>query len=132
MLHGGSVILLPLLALAGAMMVAVVVGLLSGYLGGWLDAVVTRIIDIVVAIPSYLTVLVVLTAFDTGSAIVVTTVAFVYAPYIIGVLRSATLAVTPLEFVLAARARGERVGWIVFREILPNTGRRWWSKSHCA
>ena len=122
-LHGGgSVILLPLLAVAGAMVVAVVVGLLSGYLGGWLDAVVTRIIDIVLAIPSYLTVLVVVTAFGTGSTIVVTTVAVVYAPYIIRVLRSATLAVTPLEFVLAARARGERVRWIVFREILPNIG----------
>jgi peptide/nickel transport system permease protein len=122
-LHGGgSVILLPLLAVVGAMAVAIVVGLLSGYLGGWLDAVVTRIIDIVLAIPSYLTVLVVVTAFGTGSTIVVTTVAVVYAPYIIRVLRSATLAVTPLEFVLAARARGERVRWIVFREILPNIG----------
>ncbi|HEY7174285.1 MAG TPA: ABC transporter permease [Micromonosporaceae bacterium] len=122
-LHGGgSVILLPLLAVAGAMVVAVVVGLLSGYLGGWLDAVVTRVVDVVLAIPSYLTVLVVVTAFGTGSTVVVTTVAVIYAPYIIRVLRSATLAVSPLEFVLAARARGERIRWIVFREILPNIG----------
>lgn len=119
---GGSVLLLPLFAVAGAMVIAVVVGLLSGYLGGWLDGVVTRVIDVVLAIPSYLTVLVVVTAFGTGSTVVVTTVALIYAPYIIRVLRSATHAVVPLEFVQAARARGERVRWIVFREILPNIG----------
>jgi peptide/nickel transport system permease protein len=62
------------------------------------------------------------TAFGTGSTVVVTTVAVIYAPYIIRVLRSATLAVSPLEFVLAARARGEQIRWIVFREILPNIG----------
>jgi peptide/nickel transport system permease protein len=122
-LHGGgSVLLLPLFAVAGAMFVAILVGLLSGYLGGWLDAVVTRVIDVVLAIPSYLTVLVIVTAFGTGSTVVVTTVALIYAPYIIRVLRSATQAVSSLEFVLAARARGERVRWIVFREILPNIG----------
>lgn len=119
---GASVLLLPLFAVAGAMMIAVVLGLLSGYMGGWLDGIVTRVVDVVLAIPSYLTVLVVVTAFGTGSTVVVITVALIYAPYIIRVLRSATHAVSPLEFVQAARARGERVRWIVFREILPNIG----------
>jgi peptide/nickel transport system permease protein len=119
---GGSVILLPLLAVSGAIVIAVIVGLLSGYLGGMVDAVVTRVVDVVLAIPSYLLVLVVVTAFGTGSLIVVLTVALVYTPYIIRVLRSATLGVSPLEFVQAARARGERTGWIIFREILPNIG----------
>lgn len=119
---GSSVLLLPLAAVAGAMIVAVIIGLLSGYLGGWLDAIVTRVIDIVLAIPSYLTVLVIITAFGSGSTIVVVTVALVYAPYITRVLRSATQAVAPLEFVQAARARGEPMRWIAFREILPNIG----------
>jgi len=119
---GGSVILLPLLAVGLAMVIAVVVGLLSGYLGGLVDAVVTRVVDVVLAIPSYLIVLVVVTAFGAGSTIVVLTVAVVYAPYIIRVLRAATLAVSPLDFVLAARARGEGIRWVVFREILPNIG----------
>jgi peptide/nickel transport system permease protein len=119
---GGSVILLPLLAVGLAMVIAVVVGLLSGYLGGRVDAVVTRVVDVVLAIPSYLIVLVVVTAFGAGSTIVVLTVAVVYAPYIIRVLRAATLAVSPLDFVLAARARGEGIRWVVFREILPNIG----------
>jgi peptide/nickel transport system permease protein len=122
-LHGGgSVILLPLFAVAVAMTIGTAIGLLSGYLGGWFDTVVTRVIDVVLAIPSYLTVLVVVTAFGSGSTVVVTTVAVIYAPYISRVLRSATQAIAPREFVLAARARGERLRWIVFREILPNIG----------
>ena len=122
-LHGGaSVILLPLLAVSVAMLVATVVGLLSGYLGGRVDSVVTWIINIALAIPSYLAVLVVVAAFGSGGLVVVTAVAVVYAPYITRVLRSATQAVAPREFVLAARARGESLGWILFREIIPNIG----------
>jgi peptide/nickel transport system permease protein len=122
-LHGGSsVILLPLLAVSAAMLIATVVGLVSGYLGGRVDAVVTWVITIALAIPSYLAVLVVVAAFGTGGAVVVTAVAVVYAPYITRVLRSATQAVAPREFVLAARARGERLSWILFREIAPNIG----------
>jgi peptide/nickel transport system permease protein len=119
---GGSVILLPLLAVAGAMVIAVVVGLVSGYMGGLVDGIVTRVVDVALAIPSYLLVIVVVTAFGSGSLIVVVTVAVVYAPYIIRVLRAATIAVSPLEFVQAARARGEKTRWIVFHEILPNIG----------
>ncbi len=122
-LHGGaSVILLPLLSISLAMAVAVVVGLLVGYLGGPLDQLVTRIIDVALAIPSYLTALVVVSAFGSSGGVVVVTVAVIYAPYIIRVLRAATQSISPREFVLAARARGESLRWILFREILPNIG----------
>lgn len=122
-LHGGaSVILLPLLAVSVAMLLATVIGLLSGYLGGKVDAVVSWVINIALAIPSYLAVLVVVAAFGSGGLVVVTAVAVVYAPYITRVLRSATQAVAPREFVLAARARGESLSWILFREIIPNIG----------
>lgn len=119
---GGSVILLPLISISLAMLVAVIVGLLVGYLGGWLDQIVSRVIDVALAIPSYLTALVVVSAFGTGGTVVVVTVAVIYAPYIIRVLRAATQSIAPREFVLAARARGESLRWILFREILPNIG----------
>jgi peptide/nickel transport system permease protein len=123
LLHGGSsVILLPLLAVAAAMVIATIIGLVSGYLGGKVDAAVTWVINIALAIPSYLAVLVVVAAFGIGGPVVVTAVAVVYAPYITRVLRSATQAVAPREFVLAARARGESLRWILFREIAPNIG----------
>jgi peptide/nickel transport system permease protein len=117
---GRSVVLLPLLAVAISIAVACLIGLLAGYLGGLFDAVVTRAIDIALAIPPFLTVLVILAGFGTGSSVIVIAVAVVYVPSIARVLRAATQVVAPREFVLAARARGDSVRWIVFREIAPN------------
>jgi peptide/nickel transport system permease protein len=117
---GRSVILLPLIAVAIATALALVIGLLSGYLGGRVDAGVTRLLDVLLAVPYFLTVLVIIAGFGTSNAVVVIAVAFVYVPGMARVLRGATQAVRPREFVLAARARGDSLRWIVFREILPN------------
>jgi peptide/nickel transport system permease protein len=117
---GRSVIVLPLIAVSLSIVFACVVGLLAGYLGGLVDAVITRIIDVTLAIPPFLTVLVLLAGLGTGDSVVVVAVAAVYVPSVARVLRAATQAVRPREFILAARARGETVWWITFREIAPN------------
>lgn len=119
---GASVILLPLAAVATSMVVATIVGLATGYLGGRVDALLSRVVDTSLAVPSYLLVLVVVAAFGNSTLVVVLTVAIIYAPYIIRVIRAATQTIAPKEFVLAARARGERLPWILFREVLPNIG----------
>jgi peptide/nickel transport system permease protein len=120
-LHGGgSVIVLPLFAVMAAVCVGTVLGLVSGYLGGRFDAILTRILDVALAVPTYLSVIVIIAGFGTGQVVVVGAVAAVYAPYITRVLRAATQAVAPREFVLAARARGESLRFILFRELLPN------------
>jgi peptide/nickel transport system permease protein len=117
---GRSVLLLPLLAVAIAIVLACIIGLISGYLGGRVDAVSTRVLDVMLAIPSFLFVLVIIAGFGTGNIVVVLAVATVYTPSIARVLRGATQSVRPREFVLAARARGDSLWWIAFREILPN------------
>jgi peptide/nickel transport system permease protein len=117
---GRSVLLLPLLAVAIAIVLACIIGLISGYLGGLVDTVSTRVLDVMLAIPSFLFVLVIIAGFGTGNIVVVLAVATVYTPSIARVLRGATQSVRPREFVLAARARGDSLWWIAFREILPN------------
>lgn len=117
---GRSVILLPLVAVSISIALACVIGLFAGYLGGLVDAIVTRVIDVALAIPPFLTVLVMLAGFGTGDLVVVLAVATVYVPSVARVLRAATQTVRPREFVQAARARGESVRWIAFREIAPN------------
>lgn len=120
-LYGGrSVILLPLVAVLLSMAFACVIGLLSGYLGGWFDATVTRIVDVFLSIPPFLTALVLLAGFGTGDLSVTICVAVVYVPPVTRVLRAATQSVRPREYILSARARGESTGWIVGREIIPN------------
>jgi peptide/nickel transport system permease protein len=117
---GRLVLLLPVIAIAIAITAGAAVGLLTGYLGGVVDLVVTRVIDVVLALPSFLLVLVIIAAFGAGDANVVVAVAIVYTPGIARVIRGATQAIRPREFVLAARARGDSIRWIVFREIAPN------------
>lgn len=120
-LDGGvSVIVLPLVAVSLALCLGGIVGMVSGYLGGVVDTVVVRAIDILLSIPNFLLVIVVIAGFGTGEQVVVIAVALVYAPSIARVIRAATQAVAPREFVLAARARGDSLTWIVFREIAPN------------
>ena len=114
---GGSVIILPLIAIFAALVIGCVAGLMSGYLGGWTDTIVTRIADIVLALPPFLLVLVILAGFGTGEAVIVVAVAAVYTPSITRVIRSAAQTLVPREFVLAARARGDSLWWITFREI---------------
>ena len=72
------------------------------------------------SIPPFLTVLVLLAGFGTGNVVVAICVAAVYVPSVTRVLRAATQAVRPREYILAARARGESTAWILFREIVPN------------
>jgi peptide/nickel transport system permease protein len=117
---GTSVVILPAIAIAVSTVISLILGLLSGYLGGKVDLVVEWMMNTALAIPSYLLAIVIVTGFGTGTGVIVAAVAVIYVPYMTRVLRSATQAVAPREFVLAARARGESVRYIVSREIMPN------------
>ena len=119
---GGTVILLPLAGVALAALAATTIGLSAGYLGGRTDMALARLLDAGLAIPSYLTAIVIISSFGTSDLVLVIVVALVYTPSMARVLRAATQAVAPKDFVQAARARGEPRRYILLREILPNIG----------
>ena len=121
LLYGArSVALVPLLATVIAFATGGIVGLLIGYVGGRVDAVVSRCIDVLLALPPILMVLVVLAAAGTSSLVIVLAAAVVYSPRVARVLRGATQGVATQEYILSAQARGERALAIVLREVLPN------------
>lgn len=121
LLHGArSVIGLPLLATSLAFLTGGLVGLLAGYSRGLLDAVVGRIIDVLVSLPPLLIVLVIIAALGSSNLVIVISVALVYSPRVGRVLRGATQGLVGQEFIQAAQARGERALPIVVRELLPN------------
>ncbi|MFJ9626687.1 ABC transporter permease [Streptomyces sp. NPDC101175] len=97
-----------------------VIGCAAALRGGWFDDVLGRVLDAVLAVPSILALLVVVTALGTGPAVIVLAVAIVYVPQVVRVVRGAALAVVPADYVTAARARGESTWSILRREILPN------------
>jgi peptide/nickel transport system permease protein len=117
---GQSVLVIPVISVALAFAIGASLGLVAGYVGGRVDAVVTRVVDVLLAVPPLLSTLVLIAAFGNGTGVVILAVAAVFAPRTLRVLRGATQGVVSREYVLAARARGDTLSWIVGREILPN------------
>jgi peptide/nickel transport system permease protein len=108
----------------GTLMAAVIgtaIGLASGYAGGWADEVIMRLLDVLLSFPSLLLALVLLSTVGPSNINLVLVVAILYVPMIARVVRSMVLDLKTKEFVEAARVRGERRSYILFREILPNS-----------
>ena len=103
-----------------------IVGVTSGYLGGRVDQVIMRIVDWFLAIPSLLLAILVINMATQRfrsvdeSFIIIGIIGISFMPNNSRVIRSATLAIKPLEFVQSARLRGEPTLYIMFREVLPN------------
>ena len=95
-------------------------GILLGFLGGRADEIIMRIVDALLSIPWLLILLLIISALGTEMWVQTLTFGFTYGILTIRVARAATLDYVTREFVLAARARGERKGVIVLRELLPN------------
>lgn len=120
-LNGGRYALaVTFLATTVAVALGAVIGCLVAYADNWLDDVVMRVVDAILSVPTILALLVVVTVFGSGGWVIVLAVVVVYTPAVIRVVRGAARSVIPLDYVTAARARGERAGPIVVREILPN------------
>jgi len=95
-------------------------GLLASVSGGWLDAVLSRTLDTVVSIPSKLLALVIIAGFGSSTALLVATAAIVYTPGCYRIIRSLGVNINAMDYVVVARARGEKRSYIMRREILPN------------
>ena len=96
-------------------------GLVIGYFRGVVDDVISRVIDAVLVLPVILTGLVVITALGRRSPVIVTIlIGLVFAPLVARTVRAAVLAEGELDYVQAARLRGEKAPYVMFKEILPN------------
>jgi peptide/nickel transport system permease protein len=117
---GTSIILIPLVAVGLAWLVGCTLGMLAAYKGGRLDGLVTRALDVLMALPPLLLVLVAIAALGTSGLVLVLTIMLVYLPRTARLARGATQGVITLDYVGAAQARGERTSTILYREVLPN------------
>lgn len=98
----------------------VIVGLVGGYYRGIVDEVLMRSMDALMAFPSILLAMLILTSLGHSPVYVVAGIALVFMPRAARVLRGVVLSLAASEFVDAARVRGERGWYILFRELLPN------------
>lgn len=88
--------------------------------GGWIDAVISRIVDIKLSIPTKLLALIIIAAFGTSIPVLVLTAGIGYMPGAYRIARSLAVNVQAMDYVQAARARGEGLAYITFFEMLPN------------
>ncbi|MFN8223435.1 MAG: ABC transporter permease [Gaiellales bacterium] len=98
-----------------------ILGLITGYFRGWVDDVVGRVIDAVLSLPLIITAILIVTAVgSSGTWVVVLTIGLIFSPVVSRTVRAAVLSEAELDYVQAARLRGERAPYVMFAEILPN------------
>lgn len=121
MLYGArTTILIASLATALSFILGSVLGILAAVLGGWLDQVISRLMDLVMSIPTLIFALVVLSVMPSTIILLVLVMGVLDSTRVFRLSRAVAVDVNVQDFVEAARLRGEGKVWIVFREILPN------------
>jgi ABC-type dipeptide/oligopeptide/nickel transport system permease subunit len=103
-----------------AIILGTVLGAIAGYFGGWWDNVIMRIMDVLLAFPSLLLAIAIVTVLGPGLINALLAIGIVDIPIFARVMRASVLSVREMEFVSAARALGGSNFHILFRRILPN------------
>ena len=103
-----------------AFAMGVVLGFLAAIMRGWLDQLVSRSIDLLMAVPTLIFALVVLSVLPTDLYILILVMAVLDSTRVFRISRAVAVDIAVMDFVEAARLRGEGWGWIMFREVLPN------------
>jgi peptide/nickel transport system permease protein len=116
-----DILLVAPLATVLATLFGTILGLLTGYLRGIADDTISRVIDAVLAIPLIVLAVTVVASLGSRSVWAVTVViAIVFSPIIARTVRAAVLGEAQLDYVEAARLRGESSPYVMFAEVLPN------------
>ncbi|WP_121064382.1 ABC transporter permease [Chachezhania antarctica] len=97
-----------------------ILGFLAAVLGGWADQALSRFVDLMMAIPSLIFALVVLSVMPVTVGVLILVMGFLDSTRVFRLSRAVAVDITVMDFVEAAQLRGEGRNWIIFREILPN------------
>ena len=111
---------IALAAVVIAFAIGGVTGMLSAILGGWYDTVISRIVDILMAIPGLVFALLILTILGTSITTLILVIALLDSTRVYRITRAAAMNIAVMDFVEVARLRGEGLWWVIRKEILPN------------
>ncbi|NDJ77295.1 MAG: ABC transporter permease [Chloroflexi bacterium] len=103
-----------------AVILGTIAGSLAGFLGGWVDNLIMRIMDVMLAFPSLILAIAVVTVLGPGLVNALLAISIVFIPQYARVARSGVLSVREEDFVMADRALGVHPMRILFRRVLPN------------
>ncbi|WP_064121715.1 ABC transporter permease [Halotalea alkalilenta] len=103
-----------------AFALGVLLGFIAGLRGGWIDQLICRCSDVVMSIPTLIWALIVLSLLPKTLPMIILVLGLIEANRVMRVARSLAMDISTQGFVEVARLRGERLRWILWREIFPN------------
>jgi peptide/nickel transport system permease protein len=95
-------------------------GFFAAVKGGWVDQILSRLVDLVMAVPSLIVALVILSVLPLNLTVLVLVIGLLDSTRVFRLSRAVAVDITVMDYVEAARLRGEKGAWVIFREILPN------------
>ena len=121
MIYGARItIFIAIMATALSFILGSVLGFTAAVVGGWFDTGMSRFVDLLMAIPTLIFALVVLSVMPTNLVTLILVMGILDATRVYRLARAVAVDINVMDFVEAAKLRGEGMGWIIFREILPN------------
>jgi peptide/nickel transport system permease protein len=121
MIYGArTTIFIAVVATAISFTLGSILGFTAAVVGGWFDMLMSRFVDLLMAIPTLIFALVVLSVLPTTLVTLILVMGILDSTRVYRLSRAVAVDINVMDFVEAAKLRGEGRGWIIFREILPN------------
>lgn len=121
MIYGARItIFIAVLATALSFILGATLGFSAAVLGGWFDTGMSRLVDLLMAIPTLIFALVVLSVLPSTLVTLILVMGILDSTRVYRLSRAIAVDIEVMDYVEAAKLRGEGMGWIIFREILPN------------
>lgn len=112
---------LALTATLAAFFLGAMAGLLAATKGGWFDQLMGRVADVIMSIPSLIFALLMLSIFGPHVHVIIIAVAIIYAPRVFRLTRAVAGNIVVMDYIEAAKLRGEGTWYLIRKEILPNS-----------
>lgn len=97
----------------------VFLGMMAAVVGGWFDSALSRFLDALTSIPSKILALVIVAGVGSSIPILIATMAIIYTPGSYRFARALAININAMDYITVARARGEKMGYLIRSEILP-------------
>ncbi|HEY5674311.1 MAG TPA: ABC transporter permease subunit [Malonomonas sp.] len=121
LLHGGRMSLfIGMLVVTTSLLIGTLIGLIAGYARGMTDTLIMRAMDIIMALPSLLLALAIVTILGPGLINAAIAIAITYLPHYVRITRASVIAESSKDYVTASRVSGAGVWRLMFITILPN------------
>ena len=121
MIYGARITLfIAVLATALSFSLGAILGFSAAVFGGWFDTILSRLVDLLMSIPTLIFGLVVLSVLPSNLVTLILVMGVLDSTRVYRLSRAVAVDINVMDYVEAAKLRGEGSGWIIFREILPN------------